>query len=188
MPDISMMSASPDPALVEVMRQIRADARSDPKPAEVAVPVSIAFTFRGSAGQLPTVGDTFTLPVGRLAANITSATISADGIATASIDLALGTVSSWPQATLIYDVIPSINGAPAVDIDTSGWHMTNIQPEDILAATLRTASGSFTSITLTVTCVRLRYASGSSSVTAIGGSPIVTIGGSPVDQRSAATP
>lgn len=173
---------APDPGLVQVMRSIRQDARSTPAQTEVAPPVSIAFTFDG-AGLLPIIGDTVTLPLGKLSARIVGATITADTTAAATIDLRIGNLASWPNVSQMYDLIPTISGASVATIDVSQWNVLTLQPDDILVAILTSATGTFTTVTLTLACRRLKWVAGTSTVTGVGGSPIVSISGALVTQR-----
>jgi len=165
---------APHPALVETMRSIRQDARSDPKPTETARPFLISFTFDGD-GALPLIGDALEQPLGKITARIVGCTIVADAVVTdARIDIQVGHMVSWPVTAPISPVVPEMTNAAAVRIPITGW-ITDLQPDDILAASLVSATGVFTSVTLTLECVHIKYpttiaVTGSSSSTFVTGS------------------
>ncbi len=181
---IAQLSVTPSPALVDVFRRVRQDGRNDPPPADVADPFVISFTFDGD-GQLPIVGDALIQPLGRISARIVGASIVADGIATATIDVECGNINSWPVTAPLTPTVPAITGAAAVELVVgTGW-IVNFQPGDIIAASLRSAVGTFTTITLTLECVRLKWPSGSTFVaTSGGGSTLVTTVGAALTFRN----
>jgi hypothetical protein len=166
---------APHPALVETMRSIRQDARSEPKPTEAARPFLISFTFDGD-GVLPTPGDSLTQPLGKLTARIVGCTIVADAVVTdARIDLQVGHMVSWPTTAPISPVVLEMTNAAAVRIPVTGW-ITDLQPDDILAASLVTATGTFTSVTLTLECIHIKWPS-TIAVTGSSSSSMVTSSG-----------
>lgn len=182
---------APDPALIALFRGMRNDARSDPKPAELARPFTIDIGFDG-AGALPTVGQCQVIPLGLIRARIVDAVIVSNGIGTATIDVRLGTQGDVPNLRPIYGTgtIPTLTGAAAL-LDTSAWTL-NLQPFDVIIATLRTitstvaspAVGALTSVTFALFCRHLKWPAGSLTGVDSGGSTIVDSNGNTVTSRS----
>lgn len=149
---------SPDPQLVEMFRSVRSDARNDPKPTEMAIPFTVEFCFDGVT-QLPTAGDVLIVPMGRISARIVGASIVADASGSAAIDLRIGTATDWPTTVAVYDSVPTLSSAARVTLTTTNWR-TAIQPTNILIAKLTSVSGSLTTLTLAVECIRLKWPPG----------------------------
>jgi hypothetical protein len=179
----------PDAGLVELFRGMRADARGDPKPAELSRNFAIDIGFDG-AGALPTIGQCQLLPLGNIKARITGAVIVANGIGSAAIDLRHGTIADVAAGTTLAAIyggtgsnIPTLTSAAAVELDISTWTL-NLQPQDVLIATLTSILGAMTSITISVYCRHLKWAAGSSGLTDTGGDRLTTSSGSSVTLRS----
>jgi hypothetical protein len=174
----------PDAQLVEMFRGVRQDARADPKPTEVPRVFVIAIGFDG-AGLLPTVGQCQVYDLGQLKARITGATIVANGIGSATIDLRHGTFSDVPVLSPISrgGAIPTLAGTAAVLLDTSSW-TKNLQPSDVLMATLLSVSGALTSFTLSLHCRHLKWPSGDKTLTDLSGNTLTTLGGATLTLRS----
>lgn len=186
----------PDPQLVEMFRGVRQDSRSDPQPTELAQAFSIDIGFDG-AGLLPTVGSCMILPLGNIKARITGAVIVANGVGTATIDLRLGTFSDAAiGATLapIYGVVgntPTMSNAAGAVLNTNTWTL-NLQPADVLIATLVTVTsaitspgiGALTCVTLSMYCRRLKWPAGGTALLDGGGNNVVVGGGAIVSLRS----
>jgi hypothetical protein len=174
----------PDSALVEMFRGVRQDARADPTPTEISAAFPIDIGFDG-AGLLPVIGSVMILPLGNLKARITAAVIVANGIGSATIDLRLGTITDVPVLTPISrgGVIPTLVLAASTPLDISTW-TTNLQPSDVLIATLLSASGSYTCVTLSLHCRRLKWPAGTSTLTDGSGNTFTTTGGATVTYRS----
>ncbi len=179
----------PDAGLVELFRGMRQDARSDPKPAELARNFAIDIGFDG-AGAIPTVGQCQILPLGNIKARITGAVVVANGIGTATIDLRHGTFADVALGTTLAAIygstgsnIPTLSAAAAVELDISTWTL-NLQPSDVLIATLMSVSGLMTTITLSVYCRHLKWAAGTSGLTDTGGDRLVTSSGAAITLRS----
>lgn len=186
------IGAAPDPKLVDMFRGLRADSRSDPTPAELSKSFVITIGFDG-AGSLPTVGQCQILDLGQLKARITGASIVANGIGTATIDLRHGTFADAPTLGTIYSGagnIPTLSGASTV-LDTSTWTL-NLQPADVLIATLMTVTsatapptlGALTCVALSIHCRHLKWPAGTSGLTDTGGDALTTGAGDPVTLRS----
>src|SRR3954471_328316 len=125
------MPSTADAVLTDLFRNIRRDARNDPTPVETAETFNVEFAFDG-VGQPPTLGDKLIWTAGRLSARLISAQIVADAVGSATIDLRIGTIGTWPANATPYDAIPSLSGA-AAEIDVTAWPITSLQPLDILA-------------------------------------------------------
>lgn len=187
------IGAAPDPKLVDMFRGLRADSRSDPTPAELSKSFVITIGFDG-AGSLPTVGQCQILDLGQLKARITGAAIVANGIGSATIDLRHGTFADVPTLATIYSGlanIPTLTAAASAVLDTTTWTL-NLQPADVLIATLMTVSsvtapptfGALTSVTLSIHCRHLKWPAGTSGLTDTGGNALTTGAGDPVTLRS----
>lgn len=186
-------SSAPDAALVELFRGLRQDARSDPKPAELARVFTIDICFDGAA-LVPTIGQCVVVPLGPIRGRIVGAAIAANGAGSATIDLRHGTFTDVPSLGQLYGSgggIPTLTAAAAVILDTSDWTL-NLQPNDVLMATLLTVSsvvpaptiGAMTSLTLSIFCRHLKFPAGTTELTDTGGNAITTAGGATVTLRS----
>ncbi len=176
-------AAHPDPALVNLFRGMRQDARSDPKPAELARTFTIDIGFDG-AGLLPTIGQCQILPLGYLRAHIVDASIVANGVGSATIDLRVGTSSDLPTLRPLYGSsaanIPTLTSVAYAPLDITNWTL-NLQPHDIIMATLTSVSsaiaspavGAMTSLTISLFCRHLKWPAG--SVVAVDGSGDVAV-------------
>lgn len=180
------IGAHPDASLVELFRSMRQDARSDPKPAELARPFVIDIPFDG-AGQLPTVGQCAVLPLGNIKGRITDAVIAANGIGSATIDLRHGTLNDVPTLAAIYGSvaanIPTLTTAATAVLDVTSWTL-NLQPSDVLIATLASVSGVFTCVTLSIYVRHLKWPAGTSGLTDTTGNPLTTTSGNTVTLRA----
>lgn len=181
---------APDPALVEVFRSMRQDARSDPKPAELARPITIALEFDGGAA-LPTIGQCVVCPIGLINARIIAAAIVANGVGSATIDLRHGTFSDMPMLSPIFGAtMPALSASSAVLLDVSTWTTINLQPFDVLVATLITVSsvasgaGALTSLTLSLYCRALKWPAGTTTLIDNAGNTMVTQSGNTLSLRS----
>jgi hypothetical protein len=179
----------PDAGLVELFRGMRADARGDPKPAELSRNFTIDIGFDG-AGALPTIGQCQLLPLGNIKARITGAVIVANGIGSATIDLRHGTIADVAAGTTLAAIyggtgadIPTLTSAAAAALDISTWTL-NLHPQDVLIATLTTVSGAMTTITISLECRHLKWAAGATTLTDSGGSRLVTSSGDSITLRS----
>lgn len=186
----------PDPALVEMFRGVRQDARSIPKEAELAESFPIDIGFDG-AGTLPTVGSVMILPLGNLKARITGAVMIANGAGNATIELRHGTFTDAQVGAtlpLIYGAsgnTPTLTASAAVILDTTNW-TTNLQPRDVLIGTLVSvtstiaspALGALTCVVLSLECRRMKWPAGSTQLTDTTGNTLTTAGGSTVQLRS----
>lgn len=190
----SGVGTHPDPSLVEVFRSMRNDARTDPKPAELARVFTICLAFDGGAA-LPVVGQCVVLPLGQIRARITGAMIAANGVGSATIDVRHGTSGDLPTTAPLYGAsaanIPTLAAAATQDLDITNWTL-NLQPGDILVATLVTvasvavlpAPGALTSITLSLFCRHLKWAAGTTGLTDTGGDVLTTAGGNSITLRA----
>lgn len=181
----------PDPALVDLFRSMRQDARSEPKPAELARPFVITMTFDG-ANQLPTLKQSVLVDLGQIRARIIGASIIANGVGSATIDLRHGTFADVPSLGPLYGAaIPTLTLAAATSLDVSTWTL-NLQPSDVLIGLLKTVSsviappavGSLTCVALTLYCRHLKWPAGSATVTDSSGDRIVDSFGNVVTTRS----
>lgn len=190
----SGLAVHPDPSLVEMFRSMRNDARSDPKPTELARPFTIDLTFDGAAA-VPTIGQCVVLPLGLIRARIVGAVIAANGNGSATIDLRHGTSADLPDTAQLYGAslanIPTLTAAAFHELDISDWTL-NLQPQDIIVATLMTVTsllapptpGALTCVTLSIFCRHLKWPAGGTGLTDGGGDNITDSGGNAVTLRS----
>lgn len=180
------IAAHPDAALVDLFRNIRQDARSQPREAELARPFVIDIGFDG-AGLLPAIGQCQVLPLGMIKGRITNAVIAANGVGSATIDLRHGTFNDVPSLAAIYGNvganIPTLTNAATTILDISPWTL-NLQPNDVLIATLASASGTFTCVTLSIYVRHLKWPAGTTGLTDSSGNTLTTAGGNTVTLRS----
>lgn len=188
------VATTADPELINVFRIMRQDARSDPKPADLARTFVIDIGFDG-AGLLPTVGQCQVLPLGLIKARIVDAVIVANGVGSATIDLRLGTLADVPNLGPIYGGsatnIPTLPTAATAVLNTSAWTL-NLQPFDVLIATLITVSSvtpspspaALTSLTLSLFCRHLKWPAGSNTAVDSSGNRVVDSNGNAVTNRS----
>lgn len=184
---------TPDPALVDLFRGVRQDARSTSNAPELARTFTIDIAFDG-AGALPTVGSCYVMPLGLIRARIVGACIVANGVGSATIDVRLGTQHDSPNLGPIYGAsvtnIPRLTAAAQVTLDTSAWTV-NLQPTDVLIATLRTVSsvivapavGAMTSLTFSLFCRHLKWPAGSANAVDSSGNTVVDSFGNIVTNR-----
>jgi len=175
------MTMQADAQLVDVFRNMRRDARNEPTPTEVAQTLNIEFVFDG-AGQTPTIGDVLIFPIGLLVARLVGAQLVADVAGTASVELTISTLTSWPTRTPVAPVTPSLTLAAATALDVTGW-VTAIQHNDILSARLASVTVPITSVTLALFYRRLKWPAVPAGLIDTGGDTIISISGATVLRR-----
>jgi hypothetical protein len=175
------MTAAADPVLTDIFRSVRRDARSDPSPVETAETFNIEFAFDG-VGQPPTPGDTLIWTAGRKSGRLVGAQIVADAVGSATIDLRIGTIATWPANAAPYDAIPALSGA-AAEIDVTGWSITSLQPMDVLAGVLITVTAPITCVTLTLIYRLLKWPSANPNLIDSGNNDLVLDNGNSVSLR-----
>jgi hypothetical protein len=185
----------PDAQLVEMFRGVRQDARSDPQPTEIPRVFTIDIGFDG-AGALPVLGQCQVLPLGLIKARVVAAAIVANGIGSATIDLRHGTFSDATAGLTLGQmygatgVIPTLTLAATAVLDITEWTI-NLQPTDVLVATLTTVSsvisgapGAMTCVTLSLYCRHLKFPAGGTTLTDSGGDTLTTTDGTTITLRS----
>lgn len=187
------MSGAPNADLVSMFRDMRSDARSDPKPVELAESFVIDMGFDGG-GLLPVIGSAVVLPLGNIRARITDAVIVANGVGSAIITLQLGTLADVPNLGTIYAAgiaPPTLTGTATAVLDITSWQL-NLQPSDVLIATLTTVSsaiaspalGAMTCVTLSLYCRRLKWPSGLFTTLDSSGNTLTTTSGATITLRT----
>ncbi len=172
-----------DPTLVDVFRNLRRDARNDPKPVETAQTFNIEFCFDG-VGALPSINDIVIWNAGRLSARLIGVELVADVAGNATVDLRIGTMATWPASAVIYDVIPTLAAMAAVEIDITNWLVSSLQPFDILQATLITVEVPITTLTLTLIYRRLKWPSANPDLVDNAGNNLVLESGASLILRT----
>jgi hypothetical protein len=179
------LSGGADAQGLALLREIRQDARSDPKPTKLADLAAIPYGFDGGSSALTAgTGGTIEVPFD---CRIMGARLffgPKDGVtSSATVDVRLGTFADYPANSQLYDTIPTISLDSKADLDVTNWtrHLTR---RDVLTFELKTFTGSAKKLTLTLWVRKIASATGSGTVTDSASNSIVTAGGDTVTLRS----
>ena len=174
-------TAHPDPALVQLFRGMRQDARSDPRPTALARMAGIELTFDG-AGQALVVGMGGYLEV-PFDCRLMAARLFADASCSATVDLTYGTYTDFPAASALYDTIPALSSAQKADLAVTGWHR-RLVARDVLSYQLASFSGSATRLTLALWVRKTDGPSGAGGVVDGSSTTVTDSSGNTVSIRS----